>query len=111
MDTPTKLAVLLGACFLFVAFGMPTMSKTFTFFVVALLLISIVSVVVVTQRNSQLAPRAIIHSINGTVVSSNWVTDPEYTEQQVVAYLTTAGTQYRTVTTTNYYWHVWKIFQ
>ena len=60
-------------------------------------------------RESQLAPHKIVTSINGHVLSSFWTTNP--------AYITWAdggvpGSPFGGVQpVTNYYWHIWSIFQ
>ena len=62
-------------------------------------------------RESQFKPHVVTTSINGRVLSSVTVTNPEYLTWEVKPLFTTNGLEYRQFPTTNYYWQVWSIFK
>ncbi len=59
-------------------------------------------------RASQLAPHRIVTSINGREISSFWTTNPMHVD--FVGFQSIDGRRSE-VLETNYYWHVWSIFQ
>ena len=62
-------------------------------------------------RESQLRPHLVTTSINGHILTSQMVTNPAYVEWWTKPVITTNGIEYRQFAKTNYYWHVWKMFQ
>jgi hypothetical protein len=62
-------------------------------------------------KESQLRPHVVTTSINGHVLSSVTLTNPEYTTFVTRDKWTTNGLGYELVPVTNYFWTVWSIFK
>jgi hypothetical protein len=88
---------------------------SFSPFLRFLLVVQILAVIVffwlAAIRKSQLSPHLKTVTLNGHVISSVWVTNPASVEVHTIAGVGSNGLDYQTIVTTNYYWHVWKIFQ
>lgn len=63
------------------------------------------------EINQQFAPHKITKTLNGRIVSEFFTTNPAYVEFETVEFPSTNGLEFRQVPHTNYYWHVWKMFQ
>jgi hypothetical protein len=62
-------------------------------------------------RDSQLAPHRITETLDGKIVGDFWATNPIHFTYETKLVLTTNGLQFKDVPVTNYYWHIWPIFQ
>ena len=62
-------------------------------------------------RQAQLKPHLITRSINGTVVSQFWVTNPAWVDWKYSYGVSSTGLVLHATPVTNYYWSVWPIFR